>query len=193
MSGFGSRRMASGIGAVVSAALLMSACGSSSGGTRVSNAASRQSAGGQGQGVTINSASVPGFGTVLVDGSGHTLYMLTSEQGSKITCTDDNGCTKLWPDTELPKGVTSATAGSGVQSSLLGTVKDAAGSLYVTYGGWPLYTFSGDSGPGQATGEGVTDTWGTWYVLGVDGQPIKVRSGGAATTTTAPQSGGAGF
>lgn len=118
--------------------------------------------------------------------------MLTSEQGGKISCTDDNGCTKIWPDTELHAGQTAAQAGSGIQASMLSTVKDASGGLYVTYGGWPLYTYSGDKSTGQATGEGVTDQWGTWYVLGVDGQPIKSRTG-AATTTTAPQSGGAGF
>jgi hypothetical protein len=33
-----------------------------------------------------------------------------------------------------------------------GTVKDAGGNLEVTYNHWPLYTFSGDSGPGVAGG-----------------------------------------
>lgn len=33
--------------------------------------------------VTIKTASVPGLGTVLVDGAGRTLYILTSETGAK--------------------------------------------------------------------------------------------------------------
>jgi predicted lipoprotein with Yx(FWY)xxD motif len=98
--------------------------------------------------------------------------MLTSEKGGKITCTDDNGCTKVWPDTELPKGATSAAAGSGIQTSLLGTVKNSAGDLYVTYHGWPLYTYTGDSGPGQANGEGITAFGGTWYALSTSGNPV---------------------
>jgi predicted lipoprotein with Yx(FWY)xxD motif len=122
--------------------------------------------------VTISTKNITGVGTVLVNGQGQTLYMLTSEKGGKITCTDDNGCTKVWPDTELPKGVTSATAGAGVQASLLGTVKNSAGELYATYHGWPLYTYSGDTGPGQANGEAITSFGGTWYVLNAAGNPL---------------------
>ena len=176
-------------------ATLLAACGSSAstgtasagsgGGSASSSTTAAAASGGQASGITIGSASVPGFGTVLVNGSGRTLYMLTSEQGGKLTCTDGNGCTQIWPDNELPKGATAATAGSGIQASLLGTVKDASGSLYVTYGGWPLYTFSGDSGPGQAKGEGITSFGGTWYVLGTNGQPVK-----AAQTSSSTGSGG---
>ena len=93
--------------------------------------------------VTISAKSVPGFGTVLVNGQGQTLYMLTSEKGGKITCTSSNGCTKTWPEIALPSGMTAVKAGSGVQSSMLGTVKDASGNLQITYDGWPLCTFSG--------------------------------------------------
>jgi predicted lipoprotein with Yx(FWY)xxD motif len=175
---------------------LLAACGSSTSGTASAGAgggsttssSSAAPASGQAGGVTIDSAAVPGFGTVLVDSSGRTLYMLTSEQGGKITCTDDNGCTKVWPDTELPKGVTAATAGSGLQASLLSAVKDASGSLYVTYGGWPLYTFAGDSGPGMAKGEGISSFGGTWYVLGTNGQPVKAATSQSSSTT----SGGSG-
>jgi len=171
---------------VLGGALLLAACSSSSG-TDAGASASSTTA----PPVVVKAATVAGFGTVLVDGSGRTLYMLTSEQGGKLTCTDNNGCTKVWPDTELPSGVTSATAGSGIQPSLLGTVKDASGHLYVTYGGLPLYTYSGDSGAGQANGEGIQSFGGTWYVLGVSGQPVTSSgtgtgsgSGPAATTTT---------
>jgi predicted lipoprotein with Yx(FWY)xxD motif len=112
-------------------------------------------------GITVSAKSVAGLGTVLVNGQGQTLYVLSSEKGGKITCVDDNGCTKVWPDSELPKGVTAATAGSGIQASLLGTVKNDEGELYVTYGGYPLYTYTGDTGPGTAKGEGITAFGGT--------------------------------
>src|SRR5205814_10124760 len=75
---------------------------------------------------TVSAKSVPGVGTVLVNGQGQTLYMLTSETGGKITCTQANGCTQAWPETLLSNGATTAKADSGVQSSLLGTVKDAS-------------------------------------------------------------------
>ena len=166
------------LGAVAAAA----ACGSTSSSTAASSGNSQPAAtsspASSSSAVTVSAKSVSGVGTVLVNGEGQTLYMLTSEKGGKITCTDDSGCTKVWPDTELPKGVTSATAGSGIQASLLGTVKNSAGDLYTTYNGWPLYTYSGDGGPGQANGEGLTDFGGTWYVLSTSGNPVTSRQGG---------------
>jgi predicted lipoprotein with Yx(FWY)xxD motif len=125
---------------------------------------------------------VPGVGTVLVNAQGQTLYLLTSEKGGKITCTAANGCTQAWPETVVSSG-TAATAGSGVQSSLLGTVKDASGNLEVTYNHWPLYTFSGDSGPGVAKGQGISNFGGTWYVLNSSGNPV-------TSTQSASSSGG---
>jgi predicted lipoprotein with Yx(FWY)xxD motif len=112
-------------GLVLGAAITMAACSSSSSSTASgSGSASSAPAGASSstQTVTISAKSVPGVGTVLVNGQGRTLYLLSSEKGGKLTCTDDNGCTKVWPDTELPKGMTAATAGSGVQAALLGTV-----------------------------------------------------------------------
>jgi predicted lipoprotein with Yx(FWY)xxD motif len=135
------------------------------------------------QTVTISGQTVAGVGAVLVNSYGQTLYMLTSDKGGKITCTDDNGCTKVWPATELPEGVTSATADSGIRASLLGIVENSAGGVYVTYHGWPLYTYTGDSGPGQANGEGITAFGGTWYVLSTSGNPVTSiysQSSGAA-------------
>ena len=183
------RRGLAGGGALAAAALALAACGSSgsagasstSSGSNGSASSSTSAAGSstassQAAAPTISTATVAGFGTVLVNGDGRTLYLLTSEKGGKITCTDANGCTKVWPDTELPSGVTAAKAGSGIQTSLLGTVKDASGSLYVTYGGYPLYTFAGDSSAGEAKGEGITSFGGTWYVISASGQPVTSRS-----------------
>ena len=126
--------------------------------------------------VTVSAENVAGVGTVLVNSRGQTLYMLTSDKGGKITCTAGNGCAKVWPSAELPKGATSATAGSGIQTSLLGTVTNSAGRLYVTYNGWPLYTYTGDRAPGQANGEGITAFGGIWYVLSASGNPVISQS-----------------
>ena len=156
-------------GLVLAAAV--AACGSSSSPAPASSPSSSARAGASSAASTISAKSVPGVGTVLVNGQGQTLYMLTSEQGGKITCTPANGCTQVWPETLLTNGTTT-TAGSGVLSSLLGTVKDASGNLEVTYNHWPLYTFSGDPGPGAAKGQGLTSFGGTWYVLNGSGQPV---------------------
>ena len=173
-------------GLALGTAATVAACGSSSpstaggspgtaGGSPGSSAPARSSSA---PSATISAKSVPGVGAVLVNGRGQTLYMLTSEKGGKITCTQANGCTQAWPETVLTSGTTTAKAGRGVQSSLLGTVKDANGGLEVTYNHWPLYTFSGDSGPGAAKGQGLTSFGGTWYVLNGSGNPVTSGSSG---------------
>lgn len=157
----------------LAAAATAAACGSSSSSSSAaSSPGSAPASASPAAAVTISAQSVPGVGTILVNGHRQTLYLLTSEQGGRITCTDSNGCTKAWPEIKLGSGMTAATAGSGVQSSLLGTVKDAGGHLEVTYNGWPLYTFAGDSGPGAAKGQGLTSFGGTWYVLNASGNPV---------------------
>lgn len=154
----------------LSSGLLVAACGGSS------ETSPGSSSSGANPSTNISTASVSGLGTVLVNGAGMTLYTLSSEAGGKLTCTDDNGCTKVWPDTELPSGTTSATAGGSAQSSQLGTVKAASGNLYVTYGGFPLYTYSGDTGPAQSHGQGITSFGGTWYAIAASGQPVKAAA-----------------
>ena len=153
-------------------AAAIAACGSSSSSSAASSPGGALASASPAAAVTVSAKTVPGVGTVLVNGQGQTLYLLTSEQGGKITCTDSNGCTTLWPEIALGHGMTAATAGSGARSSLLGTVRDASGHLEVTYNGWPLYTFAGDSGPGVAKGQGLTSFGGTWYVLNASGSPV---------------------
>ena len=168
-------------GLTVGAAAAVAACGSSSSSTASSSSSSAPT-GASSAAVTISAKNVPGVGTVLVNGQGQTLYLLTSEKGGKITCTAANGCTQAWPETMLTSGMSGATAGGGVQSSMLGTVKDASGNLEVTYNHWPLYTFSGDAGPGVAKGQGLTSFGGTWYVLSGSGNPVTSRSSGNASS-----------
>jgi len=170
-------------GLALGAAATVAACGSSSSSAAAGSPASSAPAGASSAAsAAISAKSVPGVGTVLVNGQGQTLYMLTSEKGGKITCTQANGCTQAWPETLLANGAAAATAGRGVQSSLLGTVKDASGNLEVTYNHWPLYTFSGDSGPGVAKGQGLTSFGGTWYVLSGSGNPVTSSQSGTASS-----------
>ena len=172
-----------GAGALGAAAVLaLAACSKSTttGTASASPSASASQTASADAAITVTTASLPGVGTVLVNGNGQTLYLLSSEQGGKITCTDDNGCTKVWPDTELPSGKTAGIAGTGVQASLLSTVKSADGKLYLTYNTFPLYTFSGDTKTGTAAGQGITSFGGTWSAI--------TPAGVAATTGSAPAS-----
>jgi predicted lipoprotein with Yx(FWY)xxD motif len=133
--------------------------------------------------VTVTSMKVNKVGKVLA--SGKTLYTL---KASSTACTA--ACMKFWPALTLPKGVSKASAGSGVSSSKLGTVTLASGLKQVTYGGKALYLFVGDSGPGMATGN-VTDTWGKWSDV------VLAKAKGSHTTSaptpTTAGSGGSSF
>jgi predicted lipoprotein with Yx(FWY)xxD motif len=183
---------------LLGAAITVAACGSSastgsgSGSGSSPSSGSAGSAGTSSSAATVSAKNVAGVGQVLINGRGQTLYLLTSEKGGKVTCTRSNGCTKFWPEINLPSGATAATAGSGVQSSLLGTVKDASGILEVTYNGWPVYTFVGDSGPGVAHGQGMTSFGGTWYVLNSSGDPVTGKSQ-PSTSSSPAGSGGYGY
>ena len=205
-SGPTARRLLGGSVIFGATVVAVAACGSSSGSSASGSSASPSAAGSSAaagsasagaassSSVTVSAKNVPGVGTVLVNGAGRTLYMLTSEKGGKITCTTSSGCIKFWPEIDLPSGTTAAKAGPGVQSSLLGTVKGAAGTE-VTYNGWPLYTFVGDSAAGVAKGQGQTSFGGTWYVLNSSGSPVtaKTTSGGSAASPSKSSSSGGGY
>lgn len=148
--------------------------------------------------VTLSVATVPGVGHVLVNGDGRTLYVLASEKGGRITCTASGSCTKYWPPVILPSGAAHGIAGRGVQASSLGSVSSPSGELRLTYAGWPLYTYVGDSRAGQASGQGVKDSFGVWWVLSPAGTPVTSGTSSPTApstppTTSAPSSGGAGF
>jgi hypothetical protein len=60
------------------------------------------------------------------------------------------------------------TAGTGVDSSKLGTVTTASGALQITYAGKALYWFAKDKSAGQVRGN-VSDKWGKWTTLAASG------------------------
>jgi hypothetical protein len=120
------------------------------------------------------------------------VYLLTGAQ-KNVPCDDASGCTKVWPDLALPDGVSGATAGSGLQQSLLGTMKLSDGETYATYGGYLMYEFAGDPGPGSGKGQGIKSFGGTWYALTPAGTPVSAAATGATTATTAASSGGGGY
>jgi predicted lipoprotein with Yx(FWY)xxD motif len=126
------------------------------------------------------------FGTILVNGKGFTLYRLSTDSTNKSAC--NSACAKVWPPL-LMTGSGSAVAGSGVTG--LGTIKVSEGEQ-VTYKGMPLYTFIGDTSAGQVNGQGVKDTWGTWFAI-VTKASTTTAPAGVTTTTTGGGGGGVGF
>jgi predicted lipoprotein with Yx(FWY)xxD motif len=119
--------------------------------------------------VTVQTRSIAGVGAVLVTARGYPLYMFQPDNQRSVTCT--GACAGTWPPLKVPDGGSFA-AGPGVKSALLGTDPDPEGGDVVTYDGWPLYTYTGDVQPGQATGQAIDLNGGEWYVLRPDGKPL---------------------
>src|SRR3954449_12400318 len=117
---------------------------------------------------SVVSSKTSSLGTFLVDGNGRALYLWDADHGSTSTCT--GACAQAWPPvttTAIPK------AGGAVKASLLGTTKRADGSLEATYAGHPLYTFAGDTRPGQTTGQGSNGFGAPWWVVTPAGKALQ--------------------
>ena len=121
------------------------------------------------------------LGMVLVNASGHTLYLFGLDKNGKSACSAS--CATYWPPL-LSHG--KPTAGRGVKVSLLGTTKRSNGSLQVTYNRHPLYTFSLDKRAGQTSGEGSVAFGGKWDAVSAKGTAVlkAVTTTTSATTTT---------
>ena len=123
-----------------------------------------------------------GLGSVLVDGSGRTVYELSSATTKNLPCTTSNYCIPNWTPLPLPAGTSSASASGGASASLLSTIS-SGGATYPTYNGWVLYEYSGDTGPGQADGQGLSSYGGTWHAVDANGNPIGASTSSTTTTT----------
>jgi predicted lipoprotein with Yx(FWY)xxD motif len=106
------------------------------------------------------------LGSILVSGSGRTLYEFTRDRSNKNTCAAVSGCSEVWPSLTASGR---PTAGSGVKASLLSTTS----GHQVTYAGHPLYAYSGDSGPGDTSYVGAKSFGGTWYAINASGHTVK--------------------
>lgn len=108
------------------------------------------------------------LGTILVDGTGRTLYRFTRDTGDVSTC--EATCAGKWP----PLGTSGApTAGGQARSGLLDTTRRRGGWTEVTYAGHPLYRYAGDAAAGDTDGEGLEAFGGLWYVVAPSGTTIK--------------------
>ncbi|HET7744293.1 MAG TPA: hypothetical protein VFK76_06075 [Gaiellaceae bacterium] len=116
--------------------------------------------------------------SILVDGSGRTLYMFTEDHGAAKLCTPRGpwgaACPAIWPPLT---GRGKPQAGQGINSALFGVTKRSDGKSQITYNRHPLYYFHGGSGapagdkkPGDINGQGFASEW---YVLSPKGAPIR--------------------
>ena len=93
----------------------------------------------------------------------HDAVRLHRRQHGEPTCVE--GCADAWPPTLL-EGEPEV---GDLDASVFTVVEHPLGSQ-LKAGDWPLYTFSGDTAPGDTNGQG---SGGKWFVVAVDGTLIE--------------------
>ena len=112
-------------------------------------------------GPDILKARVIGGMTVLTDARGLTLYSFAPDTPGKSACY--GSCAAYWPPT-----LGAPSAGPGV-TGRLGTITRTDGTIQATYDGHPLYTYVGDTAPGQDGGNNLNLNGGLWHIVPVSG------------------------
>ena len=107
---------------------------------------------------------------------GFTLYSFAPDTPTTSHC---NGtCAQNWPPVQGPATASEVTG-------TFGTIKRSDGSVQTTFDGHPLYTFVGDTAPGQNHGNGLNAAGGLWHEI--------TTSGSAPADSSSSGSGGGGY
>lgn len=112
----------------------------------------------------VKVGNAAGVGKVLVDSEGMTLYYFEKDQGGKSACY--GACAEAWP----PATTDAGPHGEGIMPSKLSTTKRSDGATQLTYAGWPLYTYAGDTKPGEDNGTDSKAFGASWYPLHPNGE-----------------------
>jgi predicted lipoprotein with Yx(FWY)xxD motif len=162
--------------ACLAAALALAACGDDNGNETTAAATT----GGSGTApsasgnATVDVADSD-LGQILVDADGRTLYLFEKDdKGDHSSCSGD--CAKAWPPLTTEG---SAEAGDGVDGAELTRFKREDGTLQVAYHDHPLSYFSGDSAPGDTTGQGSDAFGAEWYALDASGEAVEDEGSGS--------------
>jgi predicted lipoprotein with Yx(FWY)xxD motif len=105
-------------------------------------------------GTALKTTTIGGT-TVLTNAKGFTLYSFAPDTPASSKCY--GSCAVYWPP------VTGTTAaGQGLPGKVT-TIARTDGSHQLTYNGHPLYTYIGDTTPGQARGNNLNLNGGLWH------------------------------
>ena len=137
--------------AVAATAAALAACSSSA-----TSSASGGGTSGSSPAATTGSLKTATIGgaTVLTNAKGLTLYSFAPDTSTKSNC--NGSCAQNWPP------VTGPATAAGVTGTFA-TLTRSDGSVQCVFDGHPLYTFVGDTAPGQAKGNGLTAFGGVWH------------------------------
>lgn len=172
---------------IAAAAVVLAACGSTSSPTDPAAsspaAPATAQANAQAGSVAIKTMSAS-KGTVLTTADGLTVYWFAKDTMSESNC--NSSCATYWPPV-LGKAV--AATGTSLPHGF-GTIKRADGQTQATYDGHPLYTYTGDTAPGQLNGNGLSASGGLWWAVTPSGTKLRPSP---APTSSSSGSGSSGW
>lgn len=157
---------------VAATLLVAAACGSDDDDSTSAGDAPAAQESDQGGGAPVTTGETD-LGEVLTTADGMTIYGFTNDSGGTSTC--DDGCAEAWP----PVLIDGETLPAGLDADVFSVIERSDETYQLKAGDWPLYTFSGDSAPGDTNGQG---TGGVWFVATADGQLQKDAAGSSDTT-----------
>ena len=104
-------------------------------------------------GTVLKTTTIDGT-TVLTNAKGFTLYSFAPDTPTSSKCY--GSCAVYWPP------VTGTAAGQGLPGTVT-TITRTGGSHQLAYNRHPLYTYIGDTAPGQARGNNLNLNGGLWH------------------------------
>jgi predicted lipoprotein with Yx(FWY)xxD motif len=141
------------------AAAALTACSSAGAAAPSSPASSSSGSPAAAAASTVKTATIAGV-TVLTNSKGFTLYSFAPDTSTTSMC---NGtCAQNWPP------LTGPVTAAGVTGTFA-TITRSDGAVQATFDGHPLYTFVGDTAPGQNKGNGLNASGGLWHEITTSG------------------------
>ena len=107
---------------------------------------------------TINLANDTELGTYMTNETFFTLYHYLGDPPGKGMSTCYDNCSKNWP----PFYSENLTVNPELKSRDFDVINRDDGKRQLTYKGWPLYLFIGDTKPHETRGQAVN---GVWFVI----------------------------
>jgi predicted lipoprotein with Yx(FWY)xxD motif len=181
-------------------AALLAACGSS--GTPSTSSSTPPSTGSSAPPATSSPATSPqsgtgasatimthstSKGTVLTNAQGKTLYWFAIDTPTKSNC--NSSCLGFWPPVS---GKAAAAAGTSLPHGF-GTITGSNGMVQATYDGHPLYTYVGDTAPGQINGNGKNLSGGLWWAMTPSGAKLAAAPSSGSSSSSSGGGGGYGY
>jgi len=164
-----------GLLAVGVVALVVAGCGGGSSGSSSSSSGSSGSHTATSSTLTAKSTSL---GTILMTGSGRTLYLFGKDTGPKSMCS--GACAANWPPFTATK---KPTVSGGASSADISLIRRSDGKMQVAYNGHPLYFYSGDSSSGQTNGQGLSAFGAQWWTVSRGGLKVVAKPSSSSSNS----------